>query len=66
MHYDQYDNIFMQVAGTKHFLLFDPTAAAGLYPFPAAHPYDEYAMVHVGDRWVSPLGYAGGGRGVEA
>lgn len=45
VHYDQYDNIFLQVAGSKHFLLFDPLAAEGLYPFPVAHPYDEYAMV---------------------
>lgn len=45
VHYDQYDNIYMQVSGEKHFLLFDPRAAEGLYPFPVAHPYDEYAMV---------------------
>lgn len=31
--------------GEKHFLLFDPRAAEGLYPFPVSHPYDEYAMV---------------------
>ncbi|CAJ1407847.1 unnamed protein product [Effrenium voratum] len=39
-----------QVAGEKRFLLFDPGAAEGrgaerLYPFPVAHPYDEYSMV---------------------
>ncbi|CAE8593492.1 unnamed protein product [Polarella glacialis] len=45
VHYDQYDNIYLQVAGEKHFLLFDPGAAEGLYPFPVSHPYDEYAMV---------------------
>ncbi|CAJ1335654.1 unnamed protein product [Effrenium voratum] len=44
-HYDQYDNIYLQVAGEKRFLLFDPGAAEGLYPFPVAHPYDEYSMV---------------------
>lgn len=44
-HYDQYDNIFLQVAGHKHILLFEPGAAEGLYPFPVAHPYDEYAML---------------------
>ncbi|CAE7223033.1 HIF1AN [Symbiodinium sp. CCMP2592] len=44
-HYDQYDNIYMQVEGEKHFLLFDPRAAEGLYAFPVSHPYDEYAMV---------------------
>merc|ERR550537_1651325 len=44
-HYDQYDNLFLQVRGEKHFLLFDPRAAEGLYPFPASHPYDEYCMV---------------------
>mmetsp|Transcript_44385 Transcript_44385/g.132491 ORF Transcript_44385/g.132491 Transcript_44385/m.132491 type:complete len:456 (+) Transcript_44385:484-1851(+) len=45
VHYDQYDNIYIQVEGEKHFLIFDPRAAEGLYPFPASHPYDEYAMV---------------------
>lgn len=45
VHYDQYDNIYMQVAGEKRFLLFDPRCADGLYPFPVSHPYDEYAMV---------------------
>ncbi|CAE7690480.1 Hif1an, partial [Symbiodinium pilosum] len=33
------------VEGEKHFLLFDPRAAEGLYAFPVSHPYDEYAMV---------------------
>merc|ERR1712232_337043 len=45
VHYDQYDNIFLQVCESKHWLLFDPGAAEGLYPFPVSHPYDEYAML---------------------
>eukprot|EP00434_Breviolum_minutum_P010022 symbB.v1.2.008839.t1/scaffold550.1/size188255/3 len=45
VHYDQYDNIYLQVQGEKRFLLFDPRCAEGLYPFPVSHPYDEYGMV---------------------
>ena len=33
-HYDQYDNLFLQVLGRKHFLLMEPSAAEGLFPFP--------------------------------
>mmetsp|Transcript_98261 Transcript_98261/g.305595 ORF Transcript_98261/g.305595 Transcript_98261/m.305595 type:complete len:566 (+) Transcript_98261:46-1743(+) len=44
-HYDQYDNLFLQLRGAKHVLLFDPWAAEGLYPYPTHHPYDQYARV---------------------
>jgi len=65
-HYDQYDNIFNQVAGEKHMLIFDPRAAEGLYPFPTFHPYDEYSMVdlsHVDDRAFPRAREALAGRG---
>ena len=34
MHFDQYDNIFMQLAGRKTFLLFDPLQTGRLAPYP--------------------------------
>ncbi|CAE8721975.1 unnamed protein product [Polarella glacialis] len=40
-HYDQYDNVFLQVRGRKRILLFEPRAGyRGLRPFPVHHPYD--------------------------
>eukprot|EP00811_Abedinium_folium_P035677 NODE_8450_length_1495_cov_3.961257.p1 GENE.NODE_8450_length_1495_cov_3.961257~~NODE_8450_length_1495_cov_3.961257.p1 ORF type:complete len:258 (-),score=67.50 NODE_8450_length_1495_cov_3.961257:722-1441(-) len=40
-HYDQFDNIFLQVRGSKRILLIDPRSGCrGLYPFPVHHPYD--------------------------
>jgi len=45
VHYDQVDNLFLQVSGEKHFLLFEPEAAEGLYSFPICHPHDRHAML---------------------
>lgn len=46
MHFDQVDNVFLQVSGRKAFLLFEPRAGArGLYPFPVHHPYDQRGRV---------------------
>lgn len=45
-HYDQYDNVFLQVQGSKSIILFDPQCGhRGLYPFPVHHPYDMRARV---------------------
>lgn len=45
-HIDQYDNVFLQVRGSKRLLLFDPRSGArSLYPFPVHHPYDQRARV---------------------
>jgi len=45
-HFDQYDNLFLQVRGRKRFLLFDPRSGArGLYTFPVHHPYDQRSRV---------------------
>mmetsp|Transcript_92597 Transcript_92597/g.285847 ORF Transcript_92597/g.285847 Transcript_92597/m.285847 type:complete len:244 (-) Transcript_92597:82-813(-) len=47
-HFDQYDNVFLQVRGTKRILLFDPrTGARGLCPFPIHHPYDQRARLNL-------------------
>lgn len=45
MHFDQYDNIFMQLAGRKTFLLFDPLQTGKLAPYPIHHPLDRSCRV---------------------
>jgi hypothetical protein len=45
LHYDQYDNLFLQLAGTKRFRIFDPTQTRCLYPYPVHHPLDLRAQV---------------------
>ena len=47
LHYDHYDNIYVQLRGRKRFVLLEPTQAAGLYPFPMHHPLDQRARVHL-------------------
>ncbi len=43
LHYDQYANLFVQVAGHKRFALVAPDGARALRPFPVHHPLDAYA-----------------------
>ena len=47
LHYDHYDNIYLQLRGHKRFVVFPPLEARGLYPFPLHHPLDQRARVHV-------------------
>lgn len=68
-HFDQYDNVFMQVRGTKRILLFDPRSGAhGLCPFPVHHPYDQRARLDLErpDFTAFPHAAALRGGGVEA
>jgi len=45
-HFDQADNIFLQVRGSKRILIFDPHSGfRGLCPYPVHHPYDQRAQV---------------------
>jgi hypothetical protein len=44
MHFDQYDNFYLQVSGTKTFRLFDPTQAGHLSPYPVHHRMDRSAQ----------------------
>jgi len=44
LHFDQYDNMFMQLAGRKTFILYDPLEGGHLYPFPVHHPLDRSAQ----------------------
>ena len=45
LHYDQVDNLYLQVAGVKTFRLFSPTEGGSLYPYPWHHPMDRSAQV---------------------
>eukprot|EP00966_Prymnesium_polylepis_P136417 3152114-Prymnesium_polylepis.1 len=44
LHFDQYDNIFMQLSGTKSFLLIPPSESGNLYPYPIHHALDRSAQ----------------------
>ena len=45
LHYDHYDNLYLQVRGRKRFVLFAPLEARGVCPFPVHHPLDQRARV---------------------
>ena len=46
-HYDVADNTFVQLCGTKEFLVYPPSAAANLHVFPDAHPRARKSQVCV-------------------
>ncbi|CAJ1451878.1 unnamed protein product, partial [Effrenium voratum] len=67
VHYDQQHNLYLQLRGTKRFLLFDVACAPALYPYPVHHSLDRKARVdleHLDATW--PKAQALAGRGVEA
>ncbi|CAK9103964.1 Arginase 1 [Durusdinium trenchii] len=49
VHYDPFHNTFVQVAGTKRFLLFPPAAAPALYLHPRLHLRHRQAQVNLND-----------------
>lgn len=68
-HFDQYDNMFLQVRGRKRILLFDPrTGHRGLYTFPVHHPFDMRARLDLEgpDKDTFPRSEELRGGGVEA
>ena len=60
MHYDQYDNIFLQLAGRKTFLLFDPLQSGRLGMYPIHHPLDRSCRVGL-DAPLPAAGFARAG-----
>eukprot|EP01136_Pigoraptor_vietnamica_P029269 Opistho-1_new@87267 len=44
-HYDEQQNFFAQVSGTKRCMLFSPADFDGLYPYPVHHPCDRQSQV---------------------
>merc|ERR1712070_1334953 len=40
LHYDQAQNLYFQLQGSKRFLLFPPELGHCFYPFPVVHPMD--------------------------
>ena len=47
LHFDQYDNLFVQLSGVKTFLLFPPSQSGNLYPYPVHHSLDRSAQAAV-------------------
>ena len=47
IHFDALSNFFTQLVGRKRVLVFPPAQSWRLYPYPASHPMDSYAMVDV-------------------
>lgn len=45
LHFDQYDNLFVQISGRKRFRIYDPQQTRCLYPYPIHHPLDTRAQV---------------------
>ena len=45
LHFDQYDNLFLQLRGTKRFWIADPTSSGAVEPFPVHHPLDTRAQL---------------------
>lgn len=45
VHYDEQENFFAQIRGTKRFLLFHPDQYENLYPYPVHHPHDRQSQV---------------------
>lgn len=53
LHFDQYDNLFVQIAGTKRFRIFDPAQSASLYSYPVHHPLDTRSQIDLKE-WAGP------------
>ena len=45
LHFDQYDNLFVQISGSKRFKIYDPQQTCNLYPYPVHHPMDTRSQV---------------------
>lgn len=48
VHYDQAQNLYFQIRGSKRFLLFPPEVGHCFYPYPVVHPMDLRARVDLG------------------
>lgn len=67
LHFDQADNLFLQIAGKKRFVLYAPEDAGNLYAWPVHHPLDRRAQVQLsGDAHADAGASAGLRAGVEA
>lgn len=66
LHFDQYDNLFVQISGRKRFRIFDPSQSASLYPFPVHHPLDTRSQIDLeSSSWPANFSKAGHASGVE-
>ena len=49
LHFDQADNLFLQLAGMKRFRIYEPTEAGNLYAWPVHHPLDRRVQVDLSE-----------------
>ena len=66
LHYDTTSNFLCQLCGRKRLLLFSPADTPKLYPYPATHPANAFAMVDVESPDLSTFAAFGRARGAEA
>ncbi|KAH3747418.1 hypothetical protein DPMN_181844, partial [Dreissena polymorpha] len=44
VHYDEQENMFAQIRGSKRLVLFNPDQFENLYPYPVHHPHDRQSQ----------------------
>lgn len=49
VHFDSYDNFYVQLVGDKHFTLCPPSASAALNPYPFLHPSYSHSQLSATD-----------------
>lgn len=54
LHFDQMDNLYLQLSGTKRFRLYEPTEAGHLYAWPCHHPNDRRTQVDLARAEAEP------------
>lgn len=45
LHYDQDHNFYVQISGSKRFVLIPPWEISKIYPFPQTHPKNHKSQV---------------------
>ena len=65
LHFDQYDNLFIQISGSKRFRFYEPQQTQSVYPYPIHHPLDTRAQVDLEQPDYAAFPKLRGARSVE-